>query len=448
MHILAAMFLLSVAARAELLLSVVNGSTQTPLGGNYTMGPVLAGDRVTVLLSLRNTGSIPVTVTRFNVDHPAFQLNAPSVPFVAVPGVPSAVTLSFGAALPGPYSANLRLNERTIALSGDVLPASLLTVTPACPERAARTVDFGIVPRGQWRDCAFEIYNGAADGVTVPVSTGGAGFSGSGTASIGPGQTAAYTVRFQPATSQAYTGTLRIGPVMYTLTGQGAAPVVPAPEFSFDPRPPASAQQRQLSARLPSPSPVTGSGTLTLSFFPNPSLPDDSSVAFLNPFGRILSFSVREGSTEVLFGSGQPFAVFQTGTTAGQIRFSMSSAQMTFESEPVAALTIPPSPVALDLSSGARSTFDLQIRLAGYDNTYSTGVMVFTFFDARGAPITAPFQANFTQAFRTFYASTPAGSAFQVIVKFPVTGDIGRIAAVEVELVNQAGSTRTARLNF
>jgi hypothetical protein len=411
------------------------------------MGPVLAGDRVTVLLSLRNTGTTSVTVTRFNVDHPAFQLNAPSVPFAAVPGVPSAVTLSFGAASAGSYSASLRLNDRAIALSGTALPASLVSVTPACPERATHTVDFGTVVRGQSRDCAFEIHNGAADAVTLAVSLSGAGFTGSGPLSIGAGQTATYTVRFQPAASQAYAGTLRIGPVSYTLAGQGAAPALPQPVFSWGTLPVSSAQQRQLSARLPSPSPLSGSGTVTLSFFPNAGLPDDSSIAFLNPFARTVSFSVQEGNTEVLFG-GQPFAVFQTGTTAGQIRFSMSSAQLTFESEPAGTLTIPPLAVALDLSSGRRGTGELQVNLAGFDNTYTTGVMTFTFFDAAGGLITAPIQANFTQAFKTFYASTPEGSAFQVIVKFPVTGDIGRITAVEVELTNAAGVTRTARLNF
>lgn len=439
------LLLLPCMARGELVLSVVNGSSETPLGDSLAMGPVLEGDRVTVLLSLRNTGAASVTVTRFNVDHPAFQLNAPSVPFAAVPGVPSAVTLSFGAAAAGNYTANLRLNDRSIALSGTVLPASLLQVTPACPERSARTVDFGVVVRGQSRECAFDVYNGS--GGPLAVSLTGAGFAGSGPAAVNAGQTIAYAVRFQPSAAQAYTGTLRIGPLTYTLMGQGANPAVPTPVISFDARPPASAQQRQISARLPSPSPVSGSGTLTMSFFPNPGLPDDSSIAFLNPFARIIPFSIQEGSTEIRLG-GQPFAVFQTGTTAGQIRFALGSSQFTFESQPVAALTIPPAPIVLDLSSGARSAFDVQVNLAGYDNTYSTGVMTFTFFDAAGELITAPIQANFTEAFRTFYSSAQAGSAFQAIVKFPVTGDISRIAAVEVELSNAAGLARTAKLNF
>jgi hypothetical protein len=431
--------LLPLAARADLVLSVVNGNTETPLGLTYSMGPILAGDSITVLLSLRNTASPSVSVTRFNVDQPAFQLNAPSTPFNVAPGIPSAVTLSFSASMPGSYTANLRLNDRVIALSGTVLATSLLTVSPGCPG------GFGIVVRGQSRDCAFEVRNGA--GIALSIAVAGIGFASNGAANVNAGQTLTVTVRFQPANAGNYSGSLSIGPLNFPLTGQGVNPPVPTPVFDYQSTPAASAQQRRLSARLPSPSPVAGSGTVWLNFVPNPGLADDAAIAFLQPLARSLPFTVQEGSTDVLLG-GQAFAVFQTGTTAGQIRFSMTSALLVFASDPSGTLTIPPSAVAIDSAFGTRGAGELQVKIVGFDNTYTTGAMSFTFYDAAGGAITAPIAANFTQAFRTFYGSSQSGSMFQVIVKFPVTGNINAIAGVEAELTNTAGMVRTARLGF
>jgi hypothetical protein len=176
-------------------------------------------------------------------------------------------------------------------------------------------------------------------------------------------------------------------------------------------------------------------------------LTDDTAIGFLNPLGRSVPFSVQQGSTNVLLG-GQPFAVFQTGTTAGQIRFMLTSAQFIFESDATATLAIPPAVVFLDTAFGTRAPGELQVKLIGFDNTYTIGAMTFTFYNAAGGAITAAIPANFAQAFRMFYGSGTGGSTFQVIIRFPVTGDIGSIASVEVALTNAAGTVKTARLAF
>jgi hypothetical protein len=70
--------------------------------------------------------------------------------------------------------------------------------------------------------------------------------------------------------------------------------------------------------------------------------------------------------------------------------------------------------------------------------------MVFTFFDTSGQMLQpGAILADFTQAFRTFFTKTQAGSAFQVRVSFPVTGDTSGIAGVEMKLSNNAGTTTT-----
>ena len=439
--------LLPLAARAGLVLSVVSGSSETPLGDSYVMGPILAGDRATVLLSLRNTESSAVQVTRFNVDQPSFQLNAPSTPFVAVPGIPSAISLSFSVAVPGTYTATLRLNDRAIVLSGTAYPASFLTIDTSCPVTPPRTINYGIVIRGQSRDCSFDVRNNAIEPLTVAFSLTGAGFTGSLPAAIAAGQSASFTVRFQPGAAQSYAGTLRIGPVSYTLLGQGAQTPLPTPILDYESRPLASAQQRRLSARLPSASPLTGSGTVRLTFIPASGLLADPAIAFLDPLSPAVPFTVQEGSTEVRLG-GQPFATFQTGTTAGQIQFTMTSALFTFEGDPTATLTIAPAPAVIDSAFGTRGAGHLDVKIIGYDNTHATGQMTFVFHDTAGAALGAPIEADFRDAFRAFYTSGPGGSPFQVIIRFPVTGNIDAVGSVEATLTNPAGATPTSRLVF
>lgn len=456
-RVLALLLLLPLAARAEITVSVLNGGTETPIGSTLVMGPVLAGHPVTLTLTLRTTTSPSILLTRFQSDQAAFQVGFQNLGsgYGLFPGHPAAAELTFGSNTPGFYQANLFLWHevngvlitRTIALSGTVLPASALGVQPTCAENPLGTVAFGIVIRQQSRVCLFNIQNSPSNSLTFPISLSGAGFSGIGPTNVSPGQAATYSVKFEPATTGNFSGTLNIGPLAYTLTGVGANPPIPTPILDWQATAPGSAQQRQLSARLTVPSPMTGSGTVKLDFFPNAGLSDDAAIAFLNPLGRSVPFSVQEGSTNVLLG-GQPSAVFQTGTTAGQIRFTLTSALFIFESDASATLAIPPATVFIDTAFGTRGAGELQVKLIGYDNTYTIGAMMFTFYNASGGAITAPIQANFAQAFRTFYGSGTGGSTFQVIIRFPVTGDIGSIAGVEVDLTNAAGTVKTARLAF
>ncbi len=90
---------------------------------------------------------------------------------------------------------------------------------------------------------------------------------------------------------------------------------------------------------------------------------------------------------------------------------------------------------------------DLDVLLIGYDNTYSAGVMTFTFFDTAGLAIDpGAIRTDFTTDFRAFLTKTPAGSTFAARVTFPVTGDATQVVGVEVELTNAAGSVRTQRV--
>jgi hypothetical protein len=134
--------------------------------------------------------------------------------------------------------------------------------------------------------------------------------------------------------------------------------------------------------------------------------------------------------------------MFQTGTSSGRIGFTISG--ISTDGDPTTVLTIPASLLSLDTTTATRRTGNLDIQAIGFDNTYSVGAMVFTFLDTSGQAVPpGAILADFTQAFRAFFSKTQTGSAFQVRVSFPVTGDTSGIAAVEMKLSNGAGTTTT-----
>ena len=57
-------------------------------------------------------------------------------------------------------------------------------------------------------------------------------------------------------------------------------------------------------------------------------------------------------------------------------------------------------------------------------------------------------QADFTPQFGTYFTTANAGSAFQMRVSFPVTGDSSQILAVDVQMSNSAGTTAIQHLDF
>jgi hypothetical protein len=150
--------------------------------------------------------------------------------------------------------------------------------------------------------------------------------------------------------------------------------------------------------------------------------------------------------------NGQAGAVFQTGTTAGTITFSLAPTGFQMDGDPATAITIPPAAIGIDTASATRRANDLDIEVIGYDNTYTAGSMSFTFYDAGGNAINpGAIQADFTAAFKAFFTSQSGGSAFLMRVTFPVTGtdaQVKQVASADVTLTNSAGVARTQRLTF
>ncbi|MBV8842406.1 MAG: choice-of-anchor D domain-containing protein [Bryobacterales bacterium] len=457
------LLLVPFAAQAQLSLFAVSGTTESPVAGTYQIGTVATGVSKTTRLRARNTGAAGVTVTNLAISGSGFSITqSPSPPFTIAPGNFQDIYVQFSGTLLASYSANLQIvyggtSVSVLLLVTVVAAPSLATVSTGngCtgPDPGANTIDFGRIQSGQTAACAIVLKNGGAQSLTVSaVSVSGVGFQLSNAVQtpivLAPGGSANFTVNFAPTSATTYSGALTVNTQTYPLTGIAFSAPLPTPSLQFDAGIPASGQQRTLTMQLGSPSPIAASGSVLLSFrSASTVMSDDPAVVFVATGARSVPFSINAGDTQFKLG-GQTGAVFQTGTTAGSISFSISS-NATFAGSASASMTIPPAVVAVDNAAATSRAGDLDIQVWGFDNTYSAGQMSFTFYDTAGNMIhPGAVSADFTSQFHTYFAAGNGGSAFQMRVSFPVVGDSTQVGAVDVKLTNSAGAATLQRLTF
>jgi hypothetical protein len=138
-------------------------------------------------------------------------------------------------------------------------------------------------------------------------------------------------------------------------------------------------------------------------------------------------------------------ATFQTGTTAGNIVFTVKLGFFVSTK----TLTIAPAVVGFDSSQAQRTSAGLDLRLAAFDNTRSTSSMTFTFFDQGGNSLPpGAISVDASGALGQFFASSDLGGVFGLHAFFPVNGNPAEVGAVEVKMTNSSGTAQTARLPF
>ncbi len=448
--------LLPLAARAQLALFVANGAAETPVGASFDFGKVALGDAKDVRFRARNTGSTTIKVTTLALSGAGFTLVADqSLPFSISPGNFQDVTVHFVAGIVATYSANLQLNSLSVLLLASSVASATLSSAVGCtgPDPATGSIGFGTVLTSATPICTFSLRNQTPQAITVnTLSTSGAGF-GSPQGIRTPftllaGENVTFTITFSPGAPGTYSGTLAVDTRAFGLSATAVSPVLPTPAISYESSPLQSAQQRNLTLTLSTPAPVTVSGAVTLSFTPDTSLvKDDPSVVFAATGARSAALTIRQGDTQVLL-NGQPSAVFQTGTTSGKIRISASVSNLNFQGDPTTVLTIPPSKVSVDTAIGSTRAGFIDVQLVGYDNTYSAGVMSFTFYDTSGHPIGGALNPDFTSSFRDYLSKSQAGGVFKAAITFPASGDVSQVGGVDIQLTNAAGIATLQRVTL
>jgi hypothetical protein len=454
MRALLAMALLPLAAEAQLAVYAVNGTAETLVGSTFDFGQVPLNTTSSRHFRVYNRGSASASVN-VTLGGAGFILEPVSRPFVIPPNSTAAQSLllavDFMPVTTAGYSANLQINTTAVILLGSGVTAPTVASVSGCA--AGAPFNFGNVLATFSTSCTFALQNLNPQAVTVAsIVVNGLGFTGpygvTAPLTLQAGTSVSFSVNFTPPAALVYTGTIAIGTQSFALTGTGQPPPLPKPSLLFDSGAAGSAQQRVLTMTIPGGSPIAATGLVNIAFAPSTAaVKDDSQIAFLGNGSRSIPFSVSAGATTVLL-SGQGSAVFQTGTTEGTITFSVTTAAA-MAGDPTTKLAIPGASVIIDskVASKARPGY-LDITITGADNTYSAGAMSFSFLDTTGKAIGEAVNADFTPAFKTFYGGASAGSAFKVLVSFPVTGSSAPIGSVTMTMTNAAGIASTGSLTF
>jgi len=447
--------LLPIAAEAQLAIYAVNAGTETVVGSSYNFGQVPIATASNVQFRIYNNGTSAVAATVV-LSGAGFTFTSPLLPYTIPPnsnvGQALNITVSFTPSAAASFSANLQINSLSVLLLGSGVMAPTLTSVSGCSTSVP--FNFGSVPVNNPATCTFGLQNLNPQAVTVAsVVINGLGFTGpygiTAPLTLQPGQTVLFSVNFTPPGALAYSGTIAIGTQSYAISGTGQPALLPTPSLQFDAASYSSGQQGVLTMTIPGGSPIAATGYVNLTFAPSTAVvKDDSEVVFLANGSRSIPFSVGAGATKVLL-SGQNSAAFQTGTTEGTITFTITTAVALTGSSPVMHLPIGGAPVIIDSTTASKERAGfLDITIVGADNTYSAGAMSFSFFDASGNAIGSAVSSDFTSTFKTYYGGASAGSAFQVVVSFPVVGSVANIGSVKVTLTNAAGQANTGSLTF
>jgi hypothetical protein len=445
--------LLAPLAQADLVLATWNGTIETPITASVVQLPsVEAGETATLRLRVRNTGTTADTITRFTAAGAGFSLERLLPPQVIQPGQFQNATLTFQANAPANYSANLQMNGVSVLVLISVTSGAALVPQAPCQVSGTGKIAFGTAVRGTPVSCGFQLRNETSSPVSInSISITGSGFTAQNSpapVTIAPGASASFAVQLDAQARGPITGTLRVNARDYALEANGEDPPLQNPSIDFGSAPTASAQQRQIRLRFSAPAAIAASGFLDLTFERDPAAPaDDPAVTFLEAGARRVLFRVAQGQTDATF-DGAPFVTLQTGSTAGQIRLTLSGVLGGYTGDPAVILRMAPAVVVADKIVATRFPDRIELAMTGIDNTFTTGSMLFRFYDGSGQQITAAIPANFTSNFKTFFTSINGGSAFKLTVQFPLSGDGSSIAGMEAELSNSAGTLRTGRLGL
>jgi hypothetical protein len=447
---LVALLFLQTLASAQLQIAVPSQGSEQPVSGVYDLGSVAVGDTLETKFRLRNLGNAAVTLSSLRVLGDGFTLaGQPSLPHTVAPTWNVDFTVRFQARGSGSYSANLTANGLSILLRASGLAAATIRADGTEISSGA-SLDFGRVERRASARKQFELANLSNTAVSVRrIELGGQAFrlelAQAPPFELPPGAAASFDVLFQPSTAGVYSGTIAIDGRTIRLTGAAMEPPFTRPAVVLETTPAGSAQQGKVAVRFAGPSRASGNGQLRIDFR---SLAQgagtDTTIQFPSSGSRTLPFTVSEGDSAARFGDSFE-AVFQTGTTAGTIVFTAEVGGFTEQT----TLSIGTAPVRIDSTSAVRSGGMLEIQAVGYDNTHSLGQLIFTFYDRSGQAVQpGAIRVDAGNDFKRYFESSTLGGAFALRANFPVAGDATSITAVEVELVNPAGSTRTERIRF
>jgi large repetitive protein len=343
----------------------------------------------------------------------------------------------------GLYPYTLRVDDSsskfaTRACSIQVSSGNLVITTgatlPAALAGVAYTQTLGA--SGGNAPYAWALVDGALpDGITVDA---GGTISGTTSASGSYQFTAQVTDQDGTTTRQAFTLVVQAGtPPSVQITGLPDI-IAPAQQPVFD---------VQLSPAYPLP--ITGSIMLTFTPDPNVNV-DDPAIQFATG-GRTINFSVPANSTKVTFAA--PIAALQTGTVAGAIQLTVkiqsNGADITPSPAPQRSIRVDRLAPKITSMTAVRTASGFEVRIIGYSTTRDVTQGTFHVVFSNGT--SSDVNVSMSDPARTWFqssASTPFGGQFSLTQPFSLQGQAATLTSVSVTLVNAQGVSAAVSANF
>jgi hypothetical protein len=435
---------------AQLQVFQFDGTKENPTGSIYQLPQTAPGDNLETRFHIRNAGLSGIQLLKLTMSGDGFRLtSAPSLGYIIAPGDFSEIKVMFAPTGTGSYSGSLQVNSLNLTLRGTVVGAAALSMNGAQLSVGSR-IDMGNTEFGTSSSKTLTLTNPTNAPLAIPsITVSGAAFQGpngvTAPLTLDPGQSVSFSISFAPPAAQTYQGMLSLDQRSFNLTGLGLAPPLPTAAIRLGAQTGSSGQQQKISIQLAAPSKIAATGTLAMMFKAGVSnVSDDAAVQFMSGPRRQATVTFQPGDTIGHFGSSTDLT-FQTGTTSGQITFTLTLPNGTINT----TMTIAPAVASFDTTTGTRRVSDLDVNLIGFDNTHSASLLTFTFYDSKGNVIQpGAIKADMTQSFKSYFDGSQSGGAFALRATFPVTGDATQVAGVDVQMTNAAGVAQTQRITF
>lgn len=437
---------------AQLQLFVLQNNTETLVTSEYGFGTISLGDDRALPFRLRNAGSGPTPLTVFSLAGQGFSLLHDPLPQSVAAGDKIDFSIRFAPDASGFYSANFTADGVSAIVHGSVLAAAAVTVdTDGGPQvlMAGATIDFGKVVRGTTVSRRVTMTNQTSEKLAIQnMAIVGAMFQLKGPALpliLAPAGSVALEIDFTPAANGPQQGALEIEQRRIVLLGTAVDPPFPQPQIEIDIAAHRRSQQGNLKITLARASEATGQGEVNIEFQPaGAGVRADQAIQFLATGNRTATFQVNQQDIIGHFGPDD-HVVFQTGTTAGSMIFTVKLGEFTAQ----VALAIAPEPVGVDSAKGQWTSAGLDLRIAAFDNTRSASKLSFTFFDQKGSILQpGTIVVDGSSAFQQYFSSSDLGGVFGLHGFFPVFGSSRLVDSVDIGLVNSAGTVQTGKIKF
>jgi hypothetical protein len=460
---------------------IVNGKTTTITpGGTMAFPDTNIGSTASATVHVQNTGAASTTITSINVANvsgQAFALSPLVLPKTLNQNDSLSFTITFAPTAPGIQTATLFVDNDSFTLSGKGLGSQLqfsysaAGSTQIIGQNGVAAVVFSPIQVTQSGSIPFTVTNtGTLSTVISNITIGEtpSPFSISGApaklpASLAPGKSISFLVKFAPTTSGVSNGTLLVNSTSVQLTGSASTPpALPTYTISGPTGNVAPQSQPSVSLTLSSPYPLALNGVLTLTT--SGTLGTDPAVQFqtgnVQTGGRTVAFTIPANGTQANFAGQGTQILLQTGTVAETITLTpsfttSSGVDLTPANPATLQFTVPSSaPVLIAGVETASAANVVVLSFTGYSTTRNLTTLNVQFTAATGFTLSGgQVSVDLSPEATVWFDSTGSqsfGGQFTVSVPFTFSGTVPKgdtllqtIASFSATISNSVGASNS-----